>query len=61
MAAGADEVIQLGELNDEGVPVVFVKRAAFKVILDKGGFEGAIRLFLRNWLEPGVTEKNRGE
>lgn len=42
-----DEIIQLGQFDYEGIPVVFVERPLLEVVLNKGGLEGEIRLFLR--------------
>ena len=36
VAARADEVVQLGELDDERVPFVFVEGPLFEVFLDEG-------------------------
>lgn len=44
--AGADDVVQVGELDDEGVPVVFVKGTFFEVLVDEAFFEGGWGLFL---------------
>lgn len=44
--AGADDVVQVGELDDEGVPVVFVEGAFFEVLVYEAFFERGGGLFL---------------
>jgi len=35
MSTGAYEVIQLGELDDEGIPIIFIKWTFFNIELDE--------------------------
>lgn len=44
--AGADDVVEVGELDDEGVPVVFVEGAFFEVLVYETFFERCWGLFL---------------
>lgn len=42
----AHEVVELGELDDKGIPVIFIKGTTFEVILDERRLEGTRGLFL---------------
>jgi hypothetical protein len=46
MPTRADEVVELGELDDEPVPVVLVERPFFEVVLNESGLEREFGLFL---------------
>lgn len=46
MPAGTDEIVELGKLDDDGIPVIFVEGALFEVFLNKGRFQPNVRLFL---------------
>lgn len=52
VSSGPYEVIQFGELDDEGVPVVFIEWTLFEVVWDKSRLERNFCLFLR-WCEEG--------
>lgn len=45
-AAGTDDVVEVGELDDEGVPVIFVEGTLFEVLVYEAFFEWFRGLFL---------------
>lgn len=46
MTTGSDEVIEFGELNDDSIVVVLIKRPFLEVSLDKNGLQGTVCAFL---------------
>ena len=46
MSAGANKVIELGEFNNEGVPVILVEWPFLKILLDEGRLQRDAGLFL---------------
>jgi len=46
MPAGTDKIIELGKLDNDGVPIIFVEGTPFKVFLDERGLQAKVRLFL---------------
>lgn len=47
MAPRAYQIVQLRKLDNESVPVIFVKWSLLKVVLDKCWFQGERGLFLK--------------
>lgn len=52
--AGADDVVQIGELDDESVPVVFVEGTFFEVLVYEAFFERGLSLFLERESDMGI-------
>lgn len=46
MPASTDKIIELGKLDDDGVPIVFVEWTPFEVFLNERGLQANVRLFL---------------
>lgn len=46
MTAGSDEVVELGEFDDEPIVVVLVERSFLEILLDKSGFQWSVGSFL---------------
>lgn len=46
VTACADQIIELGQLNNESIPIILVERPLFQIILYKSRFERTICLFL---------------
>ena len=46
MTAGSDEVIELGEFDDNSIVVVLVERSFLEVSLDESGLQGSVCSFL---------------
>ena len=46
VAAGSDEVIEFGELDDDSVVVVLVEGPLLEELLDESGFQGPVCSFL---------------
>lgn len=42
----ANEVIKFGKFDNQCIPVILVERTFFEVILDEGGFQSNLGLFL---------------
>lgn len=62
MATGADEVIQLGELHYEAIPIVLVKRTLLQISMNECGFQRATCLFLCMIMRrQGWGQRNTGD
>lgn len=46
MTAGPDEIIELGEFDNDPIVVVLVERSFLEVFLNKSGFQWSVSTFL---------------